>query len=152
MDYLTRARDLFDAVKDDNGEAQALLMLAYALFADGKRAQGLTEAGNALRLWSSAANRSGVAHVHAALGAFAMTTGEFETAQCNYRLALPLFYEIGSKDDATILNGMGWVNREMGDWQKSLNPTGVLKPRLRASETCSANSRRSRERVWRWLR
>jgi CHAT domain-containing protein/tetratricopeptide (TPR) repeat protein len=121
VDYLIRARDLFEAVRDDDREAQTLLMLAYALFADGKRVEGLSAAGNALRLWSSAANRSGVAHVHAALGAFAITTGEFETAQCNYRLARPLFYEIGSKDDeATILNGMGWVNREMGDWQKSL--------------------------------
>ena len=118
VDYLTRARDLFDANKDDDGEAQARLMLAYALFADGKRAQGIREAGNALRLWSSAANHSGVAHVHAALGAFAMTTGEFETAQCNYRLAQPLFSEIGSKDGETnMLNAMGWVSREMGDWQ-----------------------------------
>src|SRR5215475_10399273 len=119
--YLARAHDLFAAVRDDNGEAQALLMLAYALFADGKRTQSLKAAGDALRLWSSAADRSGIAHVHAALGAFAITTGEFETAQCNFRLARPLFHEIGSRDDeATTLNGMGWVNREMGDWQKSL--------------------------------
>ena len=31
-DCLRRARDLFVAAKDDNGQAQALLMLAYALF------------------------------------------------------------------------------------------------------------------------
>lgn len=129
VDYLTRARDLFGAVGDDDDEAQALLMLAYALFADGRRAEGLESVGNALRLWSSAANRSGVAHVHAALGAFAMTMGEFETAQCNYRLARPVFYEIGSKDDeATTLNAMGWVNRELGDWQKSLESYRNARP------------------------
>lgn len=122
LDYLTRARDLFKAVRNDDGEAQALLMLAYALFAEGRRAEGLDSARNALRLWSSsAANRSGIAHVRFALGAFAITMGEFETAQCNYRLARPLYDEIGSKDDvATTLNSMGWVNRELGDWQKSL--------------------------------
>ena len=121
LDYLSHARELFDAVGDRNGEAQALLMLAYALFADGKRAQSLTAAGNALRLWSSASDRSGVARVHAALGTFAITTGAFETAQCNYRLARPLFHEIGSIDDeVNVLNGMGWVARETGDWQKSL--------------------------------
>jgi CHAT domain-containing protein len=120
VENLAHARDLFVATGDRNGEAQSLLMLAFALFADGKRTQGLTAAADALHLWSAAADRAGVARVHAALGVFAITTGEFETAQCNYRLARPLFHEIGNIDDeAIVLNGMGWVNRETGDWQSS---------------------------------
>lgn len=121
LEYLTHARNLFVAIGDRNGEAQSLLMLAYALFADGKRAQGFTAAGDALQLWSAADDRAGVARVRYALGTFAITTGAFETTQCNYRLARPLFHEIGSIDDEiNVLNGMGWVAREMGDWQKSL--------------------------------
>src|SRR5205823_902853 len=35
--------------------------------------------------------------------------------------ARPAFHGFGSKDEeASVLNGLGYVNREMGDWQKSL--------------------------------
>ena len=115
------AAELFATAKDDNGQAQALLQLAYALFSGGERAQGLQAAGQALRLWSSTENHLGVAQVRAALGIFSATTSEFETAQCNYRLARPLFHEIGDRDEeAAVLNGLGYVNRELGDRQKSL--------------------------------
>jgi len=120
-DCLKRARELFIAVKDNNGEAQALLMLAHALFQGGERLQALQAAGEALQLWSLAENRYGVAQVRAALGIFAVLTGEFETAHCNYAVARPLFREVGDRDhEASVLNGLGYVNRELGDWQKSL--------------------------------
>jgi len=121
-DCLRRARDLFVIAKDDNGQAQALLMLAYALFSQGgERLQGLQAAGEALRLWSLGENRFGVAQVHAALGIFAVLTGKFETAQCNYAVARPLFRDVGDRDDeASVLNGLGLVSRETGDWDKSL--------------------------------
>jgi CHAT domain-containing protein len=122
VDCLRRARDLFVIAKDDNGQAQALLMLAYALFSEGdERLQGLQAAGEALRLWSSGENRFGVAQVHAALGIFAVLKGKFETAQCNYAIARPLFRDVGDRDDeASVLNGLGLVSRETGDWEKSL--------------------------------
>ena len=54
------------------------------------------------------------------LGTFAIARGEFETAQCNYKIARPVFREIGNRDDeGTVLNGLGYVSRETGDWQKS---------------------------------
>jgi len=118
---LRSARDLFVTAKDDNRHAQALVMLSYALFHSGERVQALQAAGEALRLWSLGENRYGVAQVRAALGTFATLTGEFETAQCNYRVARPLFHEIGDRDDeASVLNGLGYTNRATGDWQKSL--------------------------------
>ena len=121
-DCLKRAHALFVAAKDVNGQAQSLLMSAYALFSSGDRMQGLQAAGEALRLWSSRGNHFGVAQARAALGIFAITTGEFETAQCDYSVARPLFHEIGDRDDeAGVLNGLGYVNREMGDLQKSLD-------------------------------
>jgi len=119
-DCLSRARDLFAAAKDDDGEAQTLLMLAHALFQGGERPQALHAAGEALRLWSLTDNHYGIAQVRAALGIFAILTGEFETAQCNYAVARPLFREVGDRDDeASVLNGLGYVNRATGDWQKS---------------------------------
>ena len=121
-DYFRRARDLFAVAKDDDGQARALLMLAYSsLFSGDKRAQGLELAGQALQLWSSTGNRYGVARMRSVLGISAITRGEFETAQCNYAAARPAFHELGNKDDeAIVLNGLGYVSRETGDWQKSL--------------------------------
>ena len=121
-DYFLRARDLFAAAKDDNGQAQALLMLAYhALFSGGKQLEGVEAAEHALQLWSSIGNRHGIARMRSILGTFAIAKGEFETAQCNYKAARPVFREIGNKDDeGSVLNGLGYVSREIGDWQKSL--------------------------------
>jgi len=121
-EYFLRARDLFAAAKDDNGQAQALMMLAYgALFSGGKTAQGLAAARQALQLWSSAGNRHGVARMRSILGTWAIAGGQFETAQCNYKEARPVFREIGNKDDeGGVLNGLGFVSRETGDWERSL--------------------------------
>jgi tetratricopeptide (TPR) repeat protein len=60
-DFLRRATSLFVAGKDDNRQAQALFWLAYALFEGGERVQAFQAAGEALRLWSLAENRYGVA-------------------------------------------------------------------------------------------
>ncbi|PYV53572.1 MAG: hypothetical protein DMG98_20675 [Acidobacteria bacterium] len=121
-DSFRQARDLFALAKDDDGQARALLMLAYgALFSGDRQVQGLESAEQALRLWSSTRNSYGVARMRSVLGTFAISKGEFETAQCNYRLARPVFHGLGNKDDeASVLNGLGYVSRETGDWQKSL--------------------------------
>jgi CHAT domain-containing protein/tetratricopeptide (TPR) repeat protein len=120
-DCLRRARDLFIAAKDDNGEAQALLILAHALFQGGERLPALQVVGESLRLSLLAENRYGVARARAALGIFAVLTGEFETAHCNYAIARPLFRDIGDRDDeASVLNGLGYVNRATGDPHKSV--------------------------------
>jgi CHAT domain-containing protein/Tfp pilus assembly protein PilF len=116
-----RARDLFAAAKDDGGQAQSLLMLAAAFFSDGKQTEGLEAAGQALRLWSAREDRYGIARVRSVLGIFAITRGEFETAQCNYKIAEPILRDIGNKDDqASVLNGLGYASRETGDWRRSL--------------------------------
>src|SRR5207253_3038029 len=71
-DYFLRARDLFAAAKDVNGQAQALLMLAYhALFSGGKQLEGVEAAEHALQLWSSIGNRHGIARMRSILGTFA---------------------------------------------------------------------------------
>jgi tetratricopeptide (TPR) repeat protein len=121
ISYFKRALQFLSEVDDDNERAQAHLGLAYALSADGQRSQALQSAGQALRIWTLTTNYSGVALAHTALGIFAVITGEFETAECNYAIARPLLREIGDKDnEASVLNGMGYVSGEFGDWQKSL--------------------------------
>jgi CHAT domain-containing protein len=121
VEYFKRAEALFSEAKDDSARAQSLLMLAVALYADGKQADGLQAAGQALHLWSSAEHLYGVARARAALGIFAITRGEFETAQCNYKIAQPILQSIGNQDEeASVLNGLGYASRETGDWQKSL--------------------------------
>jgi CHAT domain-containing protein len=120
VELFSRARELFAEAKDENGQAQALLMLAYARFGD-QRAESLQLAGEALRLWSSNQNHHGVAEARSALGIFAATTDEFETAQCNYQQSLPVFQQTGDKDnEASVLNGIGYASRETGDVQTSL--------------------------------
>jgi CHAT domain-containing protein len=121
-DYYLRAQNLFAAAKDENGQAQALLMLAYrGLFSGGNYEQGLEAAREALRLWYSVGNRHGIAKMRSILGTSAILRGEFETAQCNYKVSRPVFREIGNMDDeGSVLNGLGNASGEIGDWQKSL--------------------------------
>jgi CHAT domain-containing protein len=121
-DYYVRARDLFAAANDRNGQAQALLMLAYhALFSGDNQGQGLESAAQALQLWSSMQDRRGIARMRSLLATFAVVRGEFETAQCNYKVSRPIFRNIGDKDnEGVVLNGLGYVSWELGDWQKSL--------------------------------
>ena len=122
-DFFRQARELFAKAGDKNAEARTLLMLAYATLFSGDNGQveGLAAAEEALRLWSSTGNSYGVARMRSYLGIFASTKGEFEIAQCNYNLARPALHRLGSKDDeASVLNGLGYVNRQTGDWPKSL--------------------------------
>jgi CHAT domain-containing protein len=121
-DYLRRARDLFALANDDAGQARTLYTLALLeLFSGDRRARGLATADEALRLSTSTGNRYEVARMRSLLGISGIRRGEFETAQCNYAVARPVFHEIGNKDDeAIVLNGLGYVSRETGDWQKSL--------------------------------
>jgi CHAT domain-containing protein/tetratricopeptide (TPR) repeat protein len=119
-EYLEQAEELFARGNDVGGRAQSLLMLAFALYADGRQEKALQAAAEALRLWSSLEDLYGVARARAALGIFAIIRGEFETAQCNYKIAKPILQAIGNKDEeASVLNGMGYASRETGDWQKS---------------------------------
>lgn len=121
-DRFLRALDLFTATQNDDGRARALLMLAYStFFANGEHDQGLAQAREAMQLWSGIGDQFGIARAHSALGIFAITRGEFETAECNYQLAKDLFHRVGDRDDeASVLNGLGYVNREVGNWQESL--------------------------------
>jgi CHAT domain-containing protein len=121
-DYYVRARNLFAAANDKNGQAQALLMLAYhALFSGDKQEEGLDSSAQAMQVWSSMQNRHGIARMRSLLATFAVVRGEFETAQCNYKVSRPIFRDIGDKDNEGIVsNGLGYVSWELGDWQKSL--------------------------------
>jgi len=120
--FFRHARELFGRAGDKSGEARTLLALAHiGLFSGERQAEGLQSAEQALQLWSSTGNEYEIARMRSYLGTFAITKGEFETAQCNYRLSRPVFQVLGNKDEeASVLNGLGYVNRETGDWQKSL--------------------------------
>jgi CHAT domain-containing protein/Flp pilus assembly protein TadD len=120
VEFFDRARALFAEANDANGQAQTLLMLAYAHF-PSDRATGIHLAREALRLWHSTKNRYGIAQAQKVLGTFAMATDEFETSQCNCKEALSVFHGISDKDnEAIILNLLGKVNRETGDLNASL--------------------------------
>jgi CHAT domain-containing protein len=116
-----RAAEVFAGAKDENATAQTLLMLAAALYSDGRQEAGLEAAGRALQLWTSLDDSYGLARIRAALGIFAITRGEFETARCNYKIAEPLLHTLGIRDEeASVLNGLGYTSRETGDWETSL--------------------------------
>lgn len=120
VEWFDRARALFAETNDANGQAQTLLMLAYARFTTD-RAAGIHFAREALRLWNSTKNGYGVAQARMVLGIFASTTDEFESSQCSCMDALPVFQGIRDKDnEAIILNILGKVNRETGDLDASL--------------------------------
>lgn len=120
--FFRQARELFVHAGDKNGEARTLLALAHIdLFSGERQAEGLQSAEQALELWSSTGNKYEIARMHSYLGTFAITKGQFETAQCNYRLSRPVFQVLGNKDEeASVLNGLGYVNRETGNASESL--------------------------------
>lgn len=121
VESLNQAAELFALTGDRNAQAESLLMVAAALYSDGKQEQGFAAAGRALQSWNSLGDKYGVARIRAALGIFAIAKGEFETAQCNYNIAEPLLRELGNRDEeASVLNGLGYASREIGDSQKSL--------------------------------
>jgi CHAT domain-containing protein len=116
-----RAAESFGAIGDGNAQAGSLLMLAAALYSDGKQEQGFAAAGHSLQLWTSLNDQYGIARIRAALGIFALARGEFETAQCNYQIAEPAFRRLGNRDEeASVLNGLGYASREIGEPEKSL--------------------------------
>ena len=120
-EFLERAAKTFDAMGDEEAKAESLLMLAAALYSEGKQEQSFAAAAEALQLWTSLDDHYGVGRIRAALGTFAIARGEFETAQCNYKIAEPLLRDVGNRDEeASVLNGLGYVSREVGDAQKSL--------------------------------
>jgi len=120
VELFDRARALFAEANDANGQAQTMLMLAYAHFPTD-RTTGIHLAREALRLCHSTKNHYGVAQAQMALGTFAMATDEFETSQCNCKEALSIFRGMGDKDnEAIIFNILGKVNREIGDMDASL--------------------------------
>jgi len=121
VESFQQAQSLFAAAGDTSGEALSLLKLSLALFADGKQAQAMEAARTALERWSSLEDQYGLARVRSTLGIFAVIRGEFETAQCNYQIAEPILHQIGNRDaEASVLNGLGYVSRETGDWDQSL--------------------------------
>lgn len=120
MEFFSRAQILFKEARDESRQADSLLMSAFSRF-HNNHGEALQFAAEALRLWSAGKNDYGVAQVRAALGTFATATDEFETAQCNFERALPVFQQFGDKDhEASVLNGMGRTNRKTGDLKASL--------------------------------
>lgn len=122
---LNQARDLFASDGDHDGEALSLLMLANAKVGikdDSYREEAPQHAREALRLWTAAENRYGIARAHAVLAFIAVTSGNFGLAQCHCDQALPVFHQMGDKDDeAVLLNTQGKLARETGDAQTSLD-------------------------------
>jgi len=120
VDLLTRAHDLYAEVNDDDGQALALLMLAWAVN-QTDRFEALRFARQALRLWSVNKNGYGTAEVQVLLGSLSALAGQYETAQCNCEQALRAFEKAGNQDNAaSVLNNLGFINLQMGKPKTSL--------------------------------
>ena len=121
-EHFNRARGLFAEVKDSEGEASTLLMLAWTRFGTGERIEGLQRAREALTTWSSIQNKYGVARARSALGIFSIMSGEFEVARCQSEKALRVFQDAGDKEHASaVLNTLGYISMQVGDLEKSLD-------------------------------
>lgn len=122
---LSQARDLFSSVGDHDGEALALLMLANTKIGstdDGYREEAPQHIREALRLWTAAGNRYGIALARKTLAFIDITAGQFDLAQCNSDQAFTVFHKMGDRDDeAIVLNIQGRWAREIGDAQTSLD-------------------------------
>jgi len=122
---LTKARALFAGAGNHDGEALSLLMLANAKIGssdDSYREEAPQHAREALRLWTATENRYGMALAHKLLAFMAGAAGQFDVAQCHCGQSLPVFHQMGDKDDeAIVLNERGSLARESGDPQTALD-------------------------------
>lgn len=119
-DFYAGARTLFAEGKDREREAWALLHLGYARFETDPQ-QGIHLAEQAMQIWSALKDFQGIAQTRQALGIFAATQGQFETAQSNSAQALKVFHELGDRDnEGVVLNNMGKVSNEAGEPELSL--------------------------------
>lgn len=116
----SQARSLFADSGNREREIWALLHLGYARFErDPKEASNLAQ--QALQIWFSLHNQQGVAQARQALGFFAASQGQFETAQCNSAEALKVFHEFADREsEGAVLNNMGKLSREIGEPETSL--------------------------------
>jgi tetratricopeptide (TPR) repeat protein len=120
VEFLTRARDLFRGSHDDDGQAAATLMLAFASD-EGDSTLPFSYAEEASRLWSSAGNQYGTARAHLAQAYFASKAGSLGLAQCHSDQAFKVFHRVGDKDNEGIaLNLLGKISRETGDTETEL--------------------------------
>ncbi|HEY6968168.1 MAG TPA: CHAT domain-containing tetratricopeptide repeat protein [Candidatus Angelobacter sp.] len=121
LELFSRAADLFSQAKDDEGQALALLMQAWARHRAGEVASSRKMARRALQLWYSQKDSYGVAQAYAMLGSVAIMAGEFGAAQCEFDAAQRIFQRIGDKDnEGIVLNSLGYTQWQSGDLQGSL--------------------------------
>jgi CHAT domain-containing protein/tetratricopeptide (TPR) repeat protein len=120
VEPLSRARDLFAAAKDDDGQALSLLTLAQARYRT-EPAEALRLLYQALRLSLATGNAHGAAQAYALLGTAAAAAGHYETARCNCTAALERFENIGDTDSAAAaLNTLGFISIQTGEVEAAL--------------------------------
>lgn len=120
VEFLTRARTQFRDLHDDDGQAAATLMLAYAND-EGDPTLPFSYAEEASRLWSSAGDQYGTARAHLAQAYFASKGGSLGLAQCHGDQAFQVFHRVGDKDNEGVaLNLLGRISRETGDIETQL--------------------------------
>ncbi len=118
---LQLALELYRELKDQEGQATALLMLAYATNSrSALDAQQYAE--QAMVLWSALGHMYGQARTRLAKAYFANNSGRFSLAQCECRNALSTLRRVGDKDNAAVAFViLGNADLEMRDLDSSLN-------------------------------
>jgi CHAT domain-containing protein/tetratricopeptide (TPR) repeat protein len=120
VEPLSRARDLFAAAKDDDGQALSLLILAQARYRT-EPAEALRLVHQALRLWLAMGNDYGAAQAYNFLGTTGALAGYYETARCNCAAALKRFQTTGDNDSAAgALDTLGFISMQTGEVEASL--------------------------------
>lgn len=120
IEPLSRARELFAAAKDDDGQALSLLILSQVRYRN-ERAEAVRLAHQALRLWLATGDAHGAAQAYVWLGGTSALGGEYETARCNVTAALQTFQNIGDNDSAgAALNTLGFISMQTGEVDGSL--------------------------------
>jgi CHAT domain-containing protein len=137
VEPLSRARDLFAAAQDDDGQALSCLILAQVRYRT-EPAEALRLVHQALRLWLATGNDYGAAQAYAVLGSAAALAGYYETARCNCTAALQGFQKAGDNDSAAIaLNTLGFISMQRGEVEASLEYFGRARTAFAAAHDWS---------------
>jgi CHAT domain-containing protein len=118
---INQARTISDQINYPAGKAEALLLLSQYQNQQN-HALAINTAGDALALWQSIGNNSGVARSRLILGDYHFAQANLAEAEQNYQAALDLARQINDTSlQAESLVYLGYIAHRKGAWQESFD-------------------------------
>ncbi len=122
VEEFSRARSLWEALRDPYEEAVALYGLGWSYRWLGEYQQAIHNLGQAITLMETASNRNEEAMARTALAWTYLYTGEYGQAELHFSRALQLHQASNyQRLEAVTLSGMGWLHALTSKYKSALD-------------------------------